>query len=98
MMLSSSSFAATDNLRDPIATQVLDLRFFRQITDRFEGIAEAHQQTFEWIYRNPISSHKPWDNFNQWLRSGTGCYWISGKAGSGKSTLSSTCENNFGRR
>ena len=33
-------------------------------------------------------SRKPrWDSFSDWLRSGTGVYWINGKAGSGKSTL-----------
>jgi hypothetical protein len=30
---------------------------------------------------------KPWDNFSNWLKFGGGCYWINGKAGSGKSTL-----------
>lgn len=29
----------------------------------------------------------PWDNLVNWLKSGSGCYWIDGKAGSGKSTL-----------
>lgn len=28
-----------------------------------------------------------WDNFAEWLRSGSKVYWINGKAGSGKSTL-----------
>lgn len=30
---------------------------------------------------------KPWDNFNDWLKSESKIYWISGKPGSGKSTL-----------
>ncbi|KAL9115090.1 MAG: hypothetical protein Q9227_000884 [Pyrenula ochraceoflavens] len=30
---------------------------------------------------------KPWDNFMDWLRSDSRIYWISGKIGSGKSTL-----------
>ncbi|XXH00842.1 histone H4-like TAF Taf6, SAGA complex subunit [Hypoxylon texense] len=29
----------------------------------------------------------PWDNFNDWLKSDSKIYWISGKPGSGKSTL-----------
>ncbi|KAI0552442.1 hypothetical protein F4679DRAFT_89292 [Xylaria curta] len=32
-------------------------------------------------------SQPPWSNFRQWLREDTSMYWISGKAGSGKSTL-----------
>ena len=30
---------------------------------------------------------KPWDNFSDWLKSESNIYWISGKPGSGKSTL-----------
>jgi hypothetical protein len=29
----------------------------------------------------------PWDDFGEWLRSGSSVYWISGKPGSGKTTL-----------
>lgn len=29
----------------------------------------------------------PWDDLKKWLREGNGIYWLSGKAGSGKSTL-----------
>ncbi|KAI1738250.1 hypothetical protein F4680DRAFT_450330 [Xylaria scruposa] len=32
-------------------------------------------------------SQPPWSNFRQWLREDTSMYWMSGKAGSGKSTL-----------
>lgn len=30
---------------------------------------------------------KSWDSFIDWLKSDSNIYWISGKAGSGKSTL-----------
>jgi hypothetical protein len=73
--------------RDPIAKQILDLLLFRQISQRLELIADAHDKTFQWIYSDPVSSQKPWDNFKEWLEVGSGCYWICGKAGSGKSTL-----------
>lgn len=53
-------------------------------TQRYEAIAKPHQKTFEWIYQKP---HRNWTNFVEWLRSGTGIYWINGKAGSGKTTL-----------
>lgn len=49
--------------------------------EREYNIAEAHQKTFHWIYERPDLG------FVQWLKSGTGVYWITGKAGSGKSTL-----------
>ena len=70
-----------------VTEQVLDGLFFRSIDDRLENIQKAHEKTFEWLYGSPSSSHKPWDNFPQWLKTGSGCYWINGKAASGKSSL-----------
>lgn len=51
------------------------------MADRYEDIAAAYRQTFRWIYE------KPELKFVDWLEAGTGVYWITGKAGSGKSTL-----------
>ncbi|KAI0010773.1 hypothetical protein F4779DRAFT_626929 [Xylariaceae sp. FL0662B] len=60
---------------------------FSRIMDREETLSQAHANTYEWIFCDPAVSDKPWSSFVQWLESGTGCYWVSGKAGSGKSTL-----------
>ncbi|KAE8448726.1 hypothetical protein EG329_008941 [Mollisiaceae sp. DMI_Dod_QoI] len=54
---------------------------------RMEVIAKAHEDTLQWIFKEPEAIHKPWDSFVQWLRKGGGIYWINGKAASGKSTL-----------
>ena len=54
---------------------------------REEGIDEAHKHTFEWIFDPPGNEVRPWHHFVEWLEEGHGTYWISGKAGSGKSTL-----------
>ncbi|KAH6717476.1 hypothetical protein BKA61DRAFT_476598, partial [Leptodontidium sp. MPI-SDFR-AT-0119] len=54
---------------------------FSGMTDRYEDIAEAHKQTLQWIYERPDLK------FVEWLEAGTGVFWITGKAGSGKSTL-----------
>lgn len=67
--------------------QVLDSLHFRSIADRRAAISPAHKKTFQWIYQDSMPSEKLSDSFVQWLRSGKGCYWINGKAGSGKSTL-----------
>lgn len=83
----SSDTIPNHRQRDVTAEKSLDILFFRRISDRFEGIAEAYNRTFQWIYQDPISSDKPWDNFRDWLEQKSGCYWISGKARSGKSTL-----------
>ena len=65
-----------------------DLRY-GEIYRRQENIKEALNETFQWIYKRDGSDQVPlrWHDFVQWLELGGGIYWISGKAGSGKSTL-----------
>lgn len=63
--------------------------YFPDIHARQEEIAEAHRQTFEWIFDKPGLEAYLWHDFVDWLESGNGIYWICGKAGSGKSTLMS---------
>ncbi|KAK6209767.1 hypothetical protein QIS74_11351 [Colletotrichum tabaci] len=68
---------------------LLDCLYFHQEIDRFHDIKPAHKGTFEWIYSEPRlgASGATWTNFHGWLQNDSGIYWISGKAGSGKSTL-----------
>ncbi|MDI1486102.1 MAG: hypothetical protein OHK93_004292 [Ramalina farinacea] len=60
---------------------------FPEIHSRQEKIAKAHQETFKWIFDDSVEAVRPWANFVHWLKTESGIYWISGKAGSGKSTL-----------
>ena len=53
--------------------------------DREGRISEAHQSTFQWLFKD--SNNDKWTNFKDWLESDDKLYWITGKAGSGKSTL-----------
>ena len=46
---------------------------------RYNQISSAHASTFQWIYEDKA--------FSRWLKAESGVFWISGKAGSGKSTL-----------
>ena len=80
----------TQNLKAPSVDTILQtlhskLYYHRQ-DDRFEDIAQAHQQTFTWALEKKNPSQSEPDLLN-WLQSLSGTYWISGKAGSGKSTL-----------
>lgn len=53
---------------------------------RHSQIPAAHEKTFQWaLMTKQGSSHGP--NFANWLRKGDGIFWVSGKPGSGKSTL-----------
>ena len=69
--------------------RLLDSLWFSEILSREETIVKAHRETFEWIFDESGKAVRPWDNFNAWLKNGKDIYWISGKAGSGKSTLMS---------
>lgn len=54
---------------------------FGQLYDRESAIPPAHQRTFEWMLSNTDGG------FVQWLKEQNCTFWVSGKAGSGKSTL-----------
>ena len=78
--------------REKIATEeyhrrLIESLYFPDMHAREEGMDEAHDDTFEWIFDKPSNEVRPWHNFIDWLEEGHGTYWISGKAGSGKSTL-----------
>jgi hypothetical protein len=45
---------------------------------RHSSVPQAHRDTFQWALDSRLSD---------WFRSGTGIFWVSGKPGSGKSTL-----------
>lgn len=55
---------------------------FPSAKNRYWQIPDAHRETFRWIFRKGHPS-----GFAEWLCGDGGFYWISGKPGSGKSTL-----------
>jgi hypothetical protein len=67
---------------------------FDTMVERHEDIAAAHKQTFGWIFHDAKNPARVWNNFSHWLRDCDGLYWITGKAGSGKSTLMKYIYNN----
>ncbi|KAK3322980.1 hypothetical protein B0H66DRAFT_442863, partial [Apodospora peruviana] len=58
---------------------------------RHENIPAAHEATFGWILPNPTSAAEGnaemRSRFGTWLKHGNGTFWVTGKAGAGKSTL-----------
>jgi len=74
-----------------VKTLLLSLTFASQTT-REEAIPDAFQRTFDWIFGERPSQDPAgedmWSPFPQWLKSGSSdVYWITGKPGSGKSTM-----------
>ncbi|KAF3762491.1 hypothetical protein M406DRAFT_107917 [Cryphonectria parasitica EP155] len=58
---------------------------FDNIDAREEAIAGSYKGTFSWIFHGNTNK---WSNFPKWLESDADTpYWITGKPGSGKSTL-----------
>jgi hypothetical protein len=62
----------------PVILGVLESLNFDQMDFRHSKIRDAHPNTFSWMF----SQH-----FKSWLKDPEPIYWISGKPGSGKSTL-----------
>lgn len=61
--------------------------YFKSIRVRQTAIKDAHAKTFQWIFESSLDSSQPRSTFLDWLKRGKDIYWVSGKAGSGKSTL-----------
>lgn len=77
---------------DKIRQMIMGWLYFPQIHYRFDSIKPSHRRTLDWVYgENTEQTDEElmfsWSNFATWLHSGSGCYWLRGKAGSGKSTL-----------
>ncbi|KAL1850642.1 hypothetical protein Daus18300_012853 [Diaporthe australafricana] len=54
--------------------------------DRYQSITTAHEKTFSWVF-NPANTSSQGKRLVQWLRMGQGVFWVTGKPGSGKSTM-----------
>lgn len=67
--------------------KVLESLRFPHMYARQESVADAHKDTFRWIFDATEETTRPWHNFREWLENESGIYWIQGQAGCGKSTL-----------
>ena len=72
---------------------ILNSLDFETRQSRQSDIPDTENRTFEWIfhdYHGPLNQHV---GFRKWLQFGNEIYWISGKAGSGKSVLMNYISN-----
>ncbi|KAF2830264.1 hypothetical protein CC86DRAFT_403564 [Ophiobolus disseminans] len=60
---------------------------YHQQHDRFDDIVTAHAKTFDWALQVKERPTQGWPSLHNWLCHGQAIYSVSGKAGSGKSTL-----------
>ncbi|KAE9374095.1 hypothetical protein N431DRAFT_280000, partial [Stipitochalara longipes BDJ] len=75
--------AQLQNQAEATAThqRILASLMFDELKQRYSDIEKTYDTTSDWIF-DPART-----KFNCWLESGSGIFWISGLAGSGKSTL-----------
>ena len=82
-----SAVSISENRRQKLQAVFLRNLHYDGMEDREERIAKAHQATFQWIFETDRMNDKKWSNFKDWLESDSRLYWMTGKAGFGKSTL-----------
>lgn len=71
---------------DRLRTIFLNRLCYSGMEDRELRIAKAYERTFEWIFSDQHPQQGRWISFKDWLESNSRLYWVTGKAGSGKST------------
>lgn len=71
-----------EELIDEKRQSILRSLYYEQLREREFAITDAHTKTFQWVFGDNTTF-----KFREWLREQNGVYWITGKAGSGKSTL-----------
>lgn len=67
----------------------LMLRSFQYNTlyDREHNVKNAHRKTLRWVFSENDRERHAYDSLQDWLKSSEQVYWITGKPGSGKTTL-----------
>ncbi|KAH6878729.1 hypothetical protein BKA58DRAFT_452914 [Alternaria rosae] len=70
-----------------VSRAITNKLYFARKDDRYDDIVAAHKDTFDWALKSRANDSITWPSLTDWLRQEGGVYWISGKAGSGKSTL-----------
>ena len=72
-----------------VANRLLDKLQYSDMLVRHNHIPRAFKETIEWIFHEPCSDNTgmTWSSFRGLLSNNSNTYWITGKAGSGKSTL-----------
>jgi Cdc6-like AAA superfamily ATPase len=85
------SKVALDGLHYSAEQKILSRLRFIRLEDRYRLISVAHRNTLIWLFGDTALQGQyqvsESSTFVQWLQSDNDLYWISGRPGSGKSTL-----------
>ncbi|KAM7212958.1 hypothetical protein V8F06_011662 [Rhypophila decipiens] len=83
----SSGYSNTEARKKDRIRELCDRLWFDAIPRRHHAIDVAHHKTFEWIFTGQEKTTASNTTFLEWMDSGQGLYWVSGRAGTGKSSL-----------
>jgi DNA replication protein DnaC len=85
------SKVASDGMHYTAEQKILSRLRFVRLEDRYRLLSPAHRNTLAWLFGDTGLQGQTQVNssstFVQWLHSDNNLYWISGRPGSGKSTL-----------
>ncbi|KAI2603729.1 hypothetical protein GGR54DRAFT_622131 [Hypoxylon sp. NC1633] len=80
-------YRARQQMLANVTTNLLLSLVFESMDSREEGIDIAHRNTFSWLMEPERTEPPESSSFLDWLKTEEPIFWLSGKAGSGKSTL-----------
>ena len=80
------------NHQREVRRNIFDTLLFPQINDREDGISSSYAKTFNWVFKDDTIG------FTTWARIKSGLFWVTGKPGSGKSTLMKYLSNHRSTR
>lgn len=84
--IDASLIPLTPQRRQRLQKLVLSTLRYSGMGDREGRIAETYESTFKWVFRDK-SGTQEWCSLRRWLEGESQIYWVTGKPGSGKSTL-----------
>ncbi|KAG8166108.1 hypothetical protein KVR01_004660 [Diaporthe batatas] len=74
--------------RQTMKQRLLENLSYSDMAFRENSVVTASETTFQWIFEREKQADRPWASFCEWLEvPDKQLYWITGKPGSGKSTL-----------
>lgn len=73
--------------RGQLERAILESLSYEGFQDREDRVAIAHEATLQWALSEDASTIQNWHSTREWLECDSQIYWITGKPGSGKSTL-----------
>ncbi|KAG4282188.1 hypothetical protein FPRO04_13364 [Fusarium proliferatum] len=88
LRISLEGYMGNKTLDESVQNQIIQSLHFPGMEAREKSIPKPYEATYRWIYANQAAAAVKRQSFPQWLGDYSNkIYWITGKPGSGKSTL-----------